>query len=222
MSCSGREYGLQIVAYMHGKLIVDVCAGRTAADAPVTPSTRFMAYSVTKGVCATIIARAIEASKGRVEYTDSISTHWPAFAASGKEHITIADALSHRAGLRACSLCPTLLFWLVLCGRFRECMAKGIEWIAACTPSWRHHPAYARYHPTSWSWIAGGLYAHVSEQQPESEGEESTDEAWDVYMPTRAEWEAEQEALRHGNKCAAEAGSSLPHIREGAAQPSNI
>jgi hypothetical protein len=159
---SGRECGLQIVAFLHGKQIVDVCAGSTANGEQVAPHTTFMAYSVAKGVSSTIIARSIDASKGRVRYTDPVSQHWPGFEQHGKEHVTIADALSHRAGLRARSLCPIGLFKLMCCGRFTDGMSLGIEWIASCSPSWPLTPRFARYHPTSWSWVAGGVYAHVT------------------------------------------------------------
>ena len=164
---SGRERGLQIVAYLHGRRIVDVCAG-TAAGSPVTPSTRFMAYSVTKGVAATVIARTIDAS--RADYANAVSEHWPSFAAEGKEQVTIADALSHRAGLRARSVFPVRFFRIILWERrFHDAMAVGIDWIAACRPSWTP-TTYARYHPTSWSWVAGGVYAHVSHQTDRRSG----------------------------------------------------
>lgn len=84
---------------------------------------------------------------------------WSGFEANGKEGITIGDGLSHRAGLRARSLFPPRFIGLVCRGRFADCTAVGIDWIRACTPSWRG--AYARYHPVSWSWIAAGLYAHL-------------------------------------------------------------
>ena len=162
---SGRECGLQIVAFYQGQKVIDCCAGHAAPGVPVTPDTTFMAYSVTKGVSSVIIARAIESQKGRVSYTDPISEHWPAFAVNGKAAITIADGLSHRAGLRARSLCPLKVFWLMLRGRFRDCMELGIDWIAECSPSWSYTSPWARYHPTSWSYIAGGIFAGVATTQ---------------------------------------------------------
>lgn len=136
---SGRERGLQIVAYHNGQCIVDVCAGRTAAGYALAPSATIMPYSVTKGVAATVIARAIDMSAGRVHYTDPVAAHWHAFSPNGKGRISIADALSHRAGLRARSLCPLLLPVLLICGRAIEGMALGVDWIACCVPSWRRH-----------------------------------------------------------------------------------
>ena len=163
---SGRELGLQIVAYLHGEKIVDVCAGAVRLPdgtmRSVTPEVRFMAYSVAKGVSSAIISRSIESSRGRVKYSDAVSRHWPDFAAGGKEKITIAEALSHRAGLRARSLCALSTIRSMLRGNYDAGMATGIAWMAASTPSWRSRK-YARYHPTSWSWIAGGLYAYLAD-----------------------------------------------------------
>ena len=157
---SGRERGLQIVAYLDGKKIVDVAAGTVSAGVSVTPHTHFMTYSVTKGVSSAIIARTMEAHESAT-YTDTIAQHWPAFAACGKENITIAEALGHRAGLRARSLMALSTLLCALRGDIDAGMDAGISWIAACAPSWRSRH-YARYHPTSWSWVAAGIYAHLT------------------------------------------------------------
>ena len=159
----GREYGLQVVAYLHGKCIVDVCAGCAAPGEAVTPQTRFMAYSVSKGVSATIISRALDANSD-AQYLDPVCRHWPEFAAHGKESVTIAEALSHRAGLRASSLCPLRGLWRALCGDYRALMPSGIQWIASCKPTWSG-TEYARYHPVSWSWVAGGIYEHIAQRR---------------------------------------------------------
>lgn len=70
----GEECGLHVVAYHRGKLVLDVVAGVHARQEapldssgrlvfePVTPETRFMCYSVAKGVVATVIARALDLS----------------------------------------------------------------------------------------------------------------------------------------------------------------
>ena len=85
-------------------------------------------------------------------------------AAHGKESVTIAEALSHRAGLRASSLCPLRGLWRALCGDYRALMPSGIQWIASCKPTWSG-TEYARYHPVSWSWVAGGIYEHVAQRR---------------------------------------------------------
>ena len=159
---SGYETGLQIVVYHRGRLLVEVCAGCASVGQPVTPETRFMTYSVTKGVASTVLA--MEISAGRCQYSDQISQFWPGFSVHGKQQITIEEALSHRSGLRASSLMPLKLIWLVLCRNAITagggvCMRMGIEWLAQCVPTWRQ--PHARYHPTSWSWIAGGIYQHL-------------------------------------------------------------
>ena len=47
---AGRQCGVQVAAYLHSRLIVDVWAGHAdaACTVPVTERTLFMGYSVTK------------------------------------------------------------------------------------------------------------------------------------------------------------------------------
>jgi CubicO group peptidase (beta-lactamase class C family) len=54
-------------------------------------------WSTTKGIGA--ICFAILADRGLMAYDDLVADHWPAFAANGKQHVTIAMLLSHQAGL---------------------------------------------------------------------------------------------------------------------------
>ena len=150
----GREDKVQVVVYMQGDKVADIVFG-----VGCSPDTRFMAYSTTKGVFSTMIARVLH--KAGASYTDRVSKHWPEFAAHGKEDITIAEALSHRAGLRARSLCALRTLYLAFVStrrlpRLDEAMATGVSWIASCRPSWRGRQ-YARYHPTSWSWMPAAI-----------------------------------------------------------------
>jgi len=54
---SGAEVGVQVAAYLDGRLVVDASAGLADRDAgrPVTADTPFFAYSVGKGVAATVV-----------------------------------------------------------------------------------------------------------------------------------------------------------------------
>ena len=79
---AGRESGLQISAFLHGRPLLDLCVGEA-----VTPSTRFLAYSVGKGVAATVIAAAAidkSSGKARFSYAEEVSNIWPNFAKNGK------------------------------------------------------------------------------------------------------------------------------------------
>jgi CubicO group peptidase (beta-lactamase class C family) len=56
-----------------------------------------LVFSSTKGVVATAVAICVE--RGLLSYEDPVSQIWPEFAAHGKEHVTVAQLLSHQAGL---------------------------------------------------------------------------------------------------------------------------
>jgi len=64
---------------------------------PVQHDTLFMGFSVVKGVTATCLMSCVDESE--LAYDQPISSVWPAFAGGGKQEITVADAVSHRAGL---------------------------------------------------------------------------------------------------------------------------
>ncbi len=95
------ETGLQVAAYHHGELVVDTWAGVAdpQSGTPVDGDTLFTAFSMSKGVTATIIHRLVE--RGILAYDEPLATWWPAFASHGKGKITLRHALSHRAGLPA-------------------------------------------------------------------------------------------------------------------------
>ncbi|MEO5598232.1 MAG: serine hydrolase domain-containing protein [Novosphingobium sp.] len=96
---SGLETGLQVVAYHHGRKVIDICAGvaNPATGLKVTADTLFNVYSVTKAVTAT--ALHIQAERGYVDYDAPIATYWPEFAAEGKAGATVRHALTHRVGV---------------------------------------------------------------------------------------------------------------------------
>ena len=59
--------------------------------------TLFTAFSMSKGITATITHRLVE--RGVLAYDEPLATWWPAFAAHGKGGITVRHALTHQAGL---------------------------------------------------------------------------------------------------------------------------
>ena len=97
----GSQLGVQVCVYRHGEAIVDAWAGTMGADdpRPVGPDTLFNCFSTTKGVAAT--ALHILADRGAIDYNARVSSYWPEFAANGKGEVTVAQAMSHQAGLHA-------------------------------------------------------------------------------------------------------------------------
>jgi CubicO group peptidase (beta-lactamase class C family) len=90
------ELGVQVAAYLNGKLIVDVWGGVAdeASGRPVQADTLFNFFSVTKAF--TAVALHIQAQRGLIDYAAPVSRYWPEFAARGKAKATVQDALLHR------------------------------------------------------------------------------------------------------------------------------
>ena len=91
--------GLQVAAYLDGKLVIDAWAGLAddAARKPVDGDTMFMLSSTTKGVTATCMH--VLAEKHNLSYDMPIVKVWPEFGAHGKQAATLRHALSHQTGV---------------------------------------------------------------------------------------------------------------------------
>jgi len=149
---SGEEVGLQVAAYVDGKLAVDAWAG--VADETtgrlVDGETLFTSWSTTKGFVVT--ALHILAEQGRLAYDEPVATYWPEFAANGKGAVTVRQALTHRAGIPQMpeGVTPEMMTdWDAMC-----------QAIAAQTPLWEPGTV-AVYHAWTFGWIIGELIHRV-------------------------------------------------------------
>jgi CubicO group peptidase (beta-lactamase class C family) len=149
---AGRHLGLQVAAYKDGRCIVDTWAGTLGRDdtRPVQPDSLFSSFSTTKGVAAT--ALHILADRGQIAYDAPVATYWPAFAANGKASITVAQAMSHQAGLHTT---PTPLRDYILDWE------RALDHIAGLTPAWEPGTATG-YHAITYGWIVGGIVQGAS------------------------------------------------------------
>lgn len=95
----GREIGVQVAAYLDGKLVVDSWGGlaNPQTGRAVDGDTLFNMFSVTKPLAAT--ALHIQVARGLVDYDARVADYWPGYAANGKEATTVRDVLTHRAGI---------------------------------------------------------------------------------------------------------------------------
>jgi len=93
------EIGVQLAAYLHGRLVIDCWAGIADQNTgqAVNGDTLFNIFSVTKAVASTAIH--IQAEKGLLDYDEPIATYWPAFGQNDKGAITVRDALNHVTGM---------------------------------------------------------------------------------------------------------------------------
>jgi len=99
----GLEHGAQFCIFQNGELLVDLKGGWTdrAKTKSVKEDTLFSVYSSGKAMAALVIAHL--ADQDRLGYNQLVSTLWPEFAAHGKGELSIAQVLSHQAGLSGIS-----------------------------------------------------------------------------------------------------------------------
>ena len=95
----GSQIGVQVCAYQYGEKIVDTCSGTMGPNdsRPIQPDSLFCSWSTTKGVAAT--ALHILADQGHIEYDAPVTEYWPEFGKHGKDKLTVAEAMSHQAGI---------------------------------------------------------------------------------------------------------------------------
>nr|WP_245558026.1 serine hydrolase domain-containing protein [Nocardia thailandica] len=89
--------GGALCVYLRGEPVVDVWAGEAAPGVPWTEETVALGFSTGKGVASTVVHMLAE--RGLLDYDTPVARYWPEFAAAGKDHITVRDVLTHRAGL---------------------------------------------------------------------------------------------------------------------------
>lgn len=142
------------VCVMHeGRIVVDVWGGtRDRAGSPWLENTTAPCFSTTKGVLATLVHILVD--RGLADYADPVAKHWPAFAAEGKERISIHQLLCHQAGLHRMSEVANsprdMLDW-----------ERMVSRVAAARPAWPPGTAHG-YHALTWGWLAGGLVEAIA------------------------------------------------------------
>lgn len=120
-----------------------------------TADTASVVFSCTKGVMSILVARLVQ--DGLLDYEAPVSRYWPEFAAAGKGGVTVAELLSHRAGLSAL--------------RERITLDQALDWetvtalLAAQEPLWTPGSGYA-YHALTHGWLAGELVRRVTSTMP--------------------------------------------------------
>ncbi|MES1156663.1 MAG: serine hydrolase domain-containing protein [Alphaproteobacteria bacterium] len=148
-----RELGACFAAIRDGDVIVDIWGGYTdrLRTKPWARETLTPVYSTTKAISAIVIAKLVDG--GAIRYEDKVSALWPEFGAHGKADLTIAEALSHQAGVPGFidPIDPDL--WLDP----PACAAA----IAALAPLWPPGTA-SGYHPLTWGYIVGEIARRAS------------------------------------------------------------
>ncbi|MEE4279697.1 MAG: serine hydrolase domain-containing protein, partial [Halieaceae bacterium] len=96
---SRGEIGAAVAVAIDGELVVDLWGGMRDRERALPWERESVAnvWSTTKGVAAACIAMLV--SRGKLAYGDPVAQHWPEFATHGKGSVTVAQLLSHQAGL---------------------------------------------------------------------------------------------------------------------------
>ena len=97
----GREVGAAACVFKNGEEALSLHGGfRDAARSePWEDSTLVLVWSATKAPASACALHAIHAAGLNLETT--LAEFWPEFAQSGKEHLTLRQAMTHQAGLFA-------------------------------------------------------------------------------------------------------------------------
>ncbi|MGW4643094.1 serine hydrolase domain-containing protein [Sphaerisporangium sp. NPDC004334] len=141
--------GSALAVSVHGRRVVDVWHGTAdeAGSRPWEADTVVNVFSASKGIVATLAHML--AQRGVLDLHAPVRRYWPEFAADA----TVADVLSHRAGLPALrdSLPPGSLYdW--------ETMTAAL---AAEKPWWEPGTRHG-YHAVTFGWLAGEILRRVT------------------------------------------------------------
>jgi CubicO group peptidase (beta-lactamase class C family) len=150
---AGLEVGAGVCVHLGGEKVVDVWGGAFERDGSGTydGDTLQVVYSTTKGAPAVCVAMLVD--RGEIDYDASVADYWPEFAAAGKGDITVAQLMSHQAGLPVTEVVQPLeeiLRW-----------DPVVEALAAQAPMWEPGTAYG-YHAITYGYLAGELVRRVT------------------------------------------------------------
>jgi len=134
-------------------MVVDLWGGYADRHAtrPWQRDTLACAFSATKGITAVCLLQALE--EGAFELDAPVARYWPAFAAAGKETVTVRHCLSHRAGVPGFAAPVALETFYD-----RSAMAQRL----AAEPPWWPPGTRQGYHVRTFGLVAGELLARTT------------------------------------------------------------
>jgi CubicO group peptidase (beta-lactamase class C family) len=143
------ELGASLSIWHEGRELVSLAGGfvdRHAAR-PWTARTPVLVWSCTKGLAAACVIHALQ-TEG-VSLGTPVSVLWPEFAQGGKEQVTVAQLLSHQAGLAALDhSVPVQEYGAV------------VSALAAQVPNWPLESGHG-YHPRTYGWLLDEILRRV-------------------------------------------------------------
>jgi CubicO group peptidase (beta-lactamase class C family) len=142
------EVGAAVCVYLDGQPVVDLWGGLAdgTVGEPWQEDTLVLVFSATKGVTATCANVLMQ--RGLLDPEQTVASLWPEFAANGKEDITVAQVMSHQAGLPYVEgdfTFEATLKWKPM-----------IDALAAQKPIWAPGTAHG-YHMRTYGWLVGEI-----------------------------------------------------------------
>ena len=147
------DVGASFCATKDGEIVVDIWAGVADAESgkPWERDTIVNVYSTTKTMCA--LTALLLADRGELDFAKPVAHYWPEFAANGKAAVTVAQLMSHSAGLSG----------------FKEKMTKDdlYDWekvtslLAAQAPFWEPGTAPG-YHAMTQGFLVGEVVRRIA------------------------------------------------------------
>lgn len=148
-----NELAARFSVCIDGEVVVDLWGGHsdTGRTQAFGADTLVPVFSTGKAVMALLMARAVDA--GALRYDQPVADLWPDFAQAGKAGVTVAQLMSHQAGLPGFSEAVEPSLWF-------EPEAVTAR-LAAQAPMWPPGTA-SGYHPVTVGYLANHLFQRAT------------------------------------------------------------
>ena len=148
------ELGASVSVWRDGVEILSLADGWCDREKtqPWTAETPVLFWSATKGLASACLLHALQ-ERG-LDLSMRVSACWPEFSQNGKEHITIAEVLSHQAGLPALSVPVAVTDY-----------AAVVAALAAEAPHWRIGEGHG-YHPRTFGFLVDEILRRITGGTP--------------------------------------------------------
>jgi CubicO group peptidase (beta-lactamase class C family) len=141
----GLELGAGFAAIVDDRVVVDLYGGYSDHNRtiPWNSDTLVPVYSTTKPIAAMVLALLVE--RGALDFETPVHSVWPEFGAQRTQPLTLAQALSHQAGVPGFPEPIDPALWLD-----PQALAAALANVAPLFPA----GVRSGYHPMTWGYLA--------------------------------------------------------------------